>query len=118
MALTLNDKYIKDFVDAKELDAIQGEINAAHKMLLDGNGEGSDFLGWIDLPKNYDKEEYVRIKAAAEKIKKSCDVFIVIGIGGIYIGQSPVNGVAQGFDCPLFINGIVFLLLQPHHSEA
>ena len=90
MALTLNDKYVKAFVDGKELASIQSEINAAHKMLIDGTGEGSDFLGWIDLPKNYDKEEFARIKVAAEKIKKSCDVFIVIGIGGSYLGSRAV----------------------------
>ena len=90
MALTLNDKYIREFVDKGELSAIQTEISAAHKTLLDGSGEGSDFLGWVDLPKNYDKEEFARIKAAAAKIKSSCDVFIVIGIGGSYLGARAV----------------------------
>ncbi len=90
MTLTLNDKYIKEFVDAKELADIQSEINAAHKTLLEGTGEGNDFLGWVDLPKNYDKEEFARIKVAAEKVKKSCDVFIVIGIGGSYLGARAV----------------------------
>jgi len=90
MALTLNDKYIKDFVAKEDLAAIQSEISAAHKTLVEHSGEGSDFLGWIDLPKNYDKEEYGRIKLAAEKIKKSCDVFIVIGIGGSYLGSRAV----------------------------
>ncbi|MBR6676718.1 MAG: glucose-6-phosphate isomerase, partial [Clostridia bacterium] len=47
---------------------------------------GNDFLGWVDLPVNYDKEEFARIKVAAEKIKKMCDVFVVIGIGGSYLG--------------------------------
>ena len=86
MGLTLNDKYIKEFVEEGSVEALQGEISAAHKKLLDGSGEGSDFLGWIDLPKNYDKEEFARIKDAAQRIKKSCDVFIVIGIGGSYLG--------------------------------
>ena len=79
MALRLNDKYVKDFVSEAELASIQSEISAAHKTLLTGSGEGSDFLGWVDLPNNYDKEEFARIKVAAEKVKKSCDVFIVIG---------------------------------------
>ena len=90
MALTLNDKYIKDFAENGALEAISGEVKAAHAKLLARNGEGSDFLGWIDLPKNYDKEEYARIKVAADKIKKSCDVFIVIGIGGSYLGSRAV----------------------------
>ena len=81
MALRLNDKYIKDFVSEAELAAIQSEISAAHKTLLTGSGEGNDFLGWVDLPNNYDKEEFARIKVAAEKVKKNCDVFIVIPLG-------------------------------------
>jgi len=69
---------------------MQEEISKAHKMLMEGTGEGSDFLGWINLPKNYDKEEFARIKAASAKIQKSCDVFIVIGIGGSYLGSRAV----------------------------
>jgi len=62
MTLKLNEKYIRPFVDEKELASIQSEISAAHKVLLDGSGEGNDFLGWVDLPKNYDKEEFARIR--------------------------------------------------------
>ena len=58
----------------------------AHKLLAEKNGAGSDFLGWMSLPVDYDKEEFARIKAAAERIKDKCDVFIVIGIGGSYLG--------------------------------
>ncbi len=101
MALTLNDKYIKNFVRADELEALSDEIKAAHEKLLAGNGEGSDFLGWIDLPKNYDKEEFARIKLAAEKIKKSCDVFIVIGIGGSYLGS---RAVIEFLKSPMYNN--------------
>ena len=57
---------------------------------MEGTGEGSDFLGWVRLPENYDKEEFARIKKAAEKIKKTCDVFVVIGIGGSYLGSRAV----------------------------
>ncbi len=90
MVLTLNDKYIKDFVAEGDLESIQNDVSVAHKTLVERTGEGSDFLGWIDLPKNYDKEEFARIKLSAEKIKKSCDVFIVIGIGGSYLGSRAV----------------------------
>jgi hypothetical protein len=90
MAVRLNDTYIKPFINEGELSALQNEINAAHKTLLAGTGEGNDFLGWIDLPTNYDKEEYARIKAAAAKIQKTCDVFVVIGIGGSYLGARAV----------------------------
>ena len=86
MTVKLNATYALPFVNEGELAAIKPEIEAAHKRLLDGSGEGSDFLGWIDLPNNYDKEEFARIKLAAEKIKKSCDILVVIGIGGSYLG--------------------------------
>ena len=101
MALILNDKYIKGFVSEAELAAIQGEISAAHKTLLTGSGEGNDFLGWVDLPSNYDKEEFARIKVAAEKIKKNCDVFIVIGIGGSYLGA---RAVVEFLKSPMYNN--------------
>ncbi len=101
MALTLNDKYIKGFVDKAELEAVSEDIKAAHAKLLAKNGEGKDFLGWIDLPKNYDKDEFARIKVAAEKIKKSCDVFIVIGIGGSYLGS---RAVIEFLKSPMYNN--------------
>ena len=55
-------------------------VENAYELLTSGKGPGNDFLGWVNLPENYDKEEFARIKVAAEKIKKSCDVFIVIGM--------------------------------------
>jgi len=90
MTLKLNDAYVKTFVNENEINAIQKDITAAHQTLINGTGEGNGFLGWIDLPNSYDKEEFARIKVAAEKIKKSCDVFIVIGIGGSYLGARAV----------------------------
>ncbi len=86
MAVTLNCKHLSGFVSAEELKAIAPEIAAAHKTLHDKSGLGNDKLGWLDLPTNYDKEEFARIKAAAAKIKENSDVFIVIGIGGSYLG--------------------------------
>ena len=90
MTLTLNDKYIRPFVDEGDLKAIQNEISDAHARLLAKTGEGNDFLGWITLPDDYDKDEFARIQKAAKKIQKSCDVFIVIGIGGSYLGSRAV----------------------------
>ena len=90
MTVGLNDKYIKSFISNEELASLQTEITDAHAKLLAGNGEGSDFLGWITLPDDYNKEEFARIKQAAKKIQKSCDVFIVIGIGGSYLGSRAV----------------------------
>ncbi len=108
MTLNVNDKYIKKFLKDDELSAIQSEINAAHTKLLAKTGEGKDFLGWIDLPDNYDKDEFARIKKAAKKIQGSCDVFVVIGIGGSYLGsravieflKSPLYNNIKGKDTP------------------
>ncbi len=86
MALSLNTKFVEKFVSNSDIDNISEEIYAAQKQLINRDGEGNSFLGWIDLPVDYDKEEFERIKIAAEKIKKSCDIFIVIGIGGSYLG--------------------------------
>lgn len=86
MAVRLSTKYVNDIVTDAKLASVEGEVQAAVKTLREGTGAGSDFLGWVDLPVNYDKEEFARVKAAAEKIKKSCDIFIAIGIGGSYLG--------------------------------
>ncbi|GGG04720.1 glucose-6-phosphate isomerase [Paenibacillus abyssi] len=74
------------FVGQHEVDYLAGAVRLAHEQLHNGTGAGSDFLGWIDLPTNYDKEEFARIKQAAEKIKSDSEVLIVIGIGGSYLG--------------------------------
>ena len=86
MSVRLNTKYIDDTVTAGMLEGIQPQITAAAKTLREGPGAGNGFRGWIDLPVNYDKEEFARIKAAAERIKNSCDIFVAIGIGGSYLG--------------------------------
>ena len=74
------------FFNQHEIDYMQGAVTAAHEALHNGTGAGSDFLGWIDLPKNYDREEFARIQAAAKKIQSDSDVLLVIGIGGSYLG--------------------------------
>ena len=86
MFVKLNSNYVNEFVSEAEFKAIQPEVEAAAKTLEDKTGAGNDFLGWYDLPTNYDKEEFARIKAAAERIKKNSDILIVIGIGGSYLG--------------------------------
>jgi len=74
------------FVGQHEVDNLAEPIRLAHEQLHKGTGAGSDYLGWIDLPTNYDKEEFARIKKAADKIKSDSEVLIVIGIGGSYLG--------------------------------
>ena len=89
-AIKLNTKYLKDFIGDHEFEAIKPFIKTAHEMVENKTGLGNDFLGWVDLPVNYDKEEFVRIKAAAERIKSDSQVLIVIGIGGSYLGARAV----------------------------
>lgn len=90
MTLKLNDKHLEKFISKHEYDCIAPMVTVADKMLREKTGAGNDFLGWMDLPENYDKEEFVRIKEAAKKIQKDCDAFIVIGIGGSYLGAKAV----------------------------
>lgn len=101
MALKLTDKYARGFVREHELSCMQPQISAAHELLHSGKGAGSDFIGWLDLPVNYDKEEFARIKAAAERIKSSCDILIVIGIGGSYLGA---RAAVEFIKSPLYNN--------------
>ncbi|AYW44587.1 glucose-6-phosphate isomerase [Tetragenococcus koreensis] len=77
---------VTPFVSEHELDYMQNQVTAADTALRNGTGAGNDFLGWIDLPENYDKEEFSRIKKAAQKIQSDSDVLVVIGIGGSYLG--------------------------------
>lgn len=86
MSLKLNSKYVGKFVNDDEMTGIKSQVESAAKVLHDKTGLGNDFLGWLDLPVDYDKEEFIRIKAAAERIQSNSDVLIVIGIGGSYLG--------------------------------
>ena len=86
MALKLNDNYVKNFITDDELKAMVPAVEDAHQKIVDKSGEGADFLGWVDLPVNYDKEEFERIKKAAAKIKSDSQALVVIGIGGSYLG--------------------------------
>ena len=82
MTLTINKNYVESFLDKSLEKSIRSKAEAALSTVLVGNGPGSDFLGWVNLPRDYDKKEFERIKIAAEKIKNSCDALVVIGIGG------------------------------------
>ncbi|MFD2617927.1 glucose-6-phosphate isomerase [Terrilactibacillus laevilacticus] len=74
------------FFAEHELDYLAGAVETAHKALHEGTGAGNDFVGWLNLPTDYDKEEFARIQKSAEKIKNDSDVLVVIGIGGSYLG--------------------------------
>ena len=86
MSIKFKDGYAAEFLAEDDYAGIKAHVSAAHKMLEDRTGLGNDFLGWVDLPVNYDKEEFARIKKSAEKIISDTDVFVVIGIGGSYLG--------------------------------
>ena len=79
-----------DFIKKDEVFALQKEVERCHYALHEKTGKGNDFLGWVDLPVNYDKEEFDRIKKAAARIQANSEVLIVIGIGGSYLGARGV----------------------------
>ena len=84
--LNFNYQFAKNFFNENELKQIKPYVELANEVLTSKTGAGNDFLGWVDLPENYDKDEFDRIKKAAEKIKNDSEVLIVIGIGGSYLG--------------------------------
>ena len=79
-----------------DLLAMEKEVAAAHNTLVEGTGAGNDFLGWLDLPAYEESEEVARIRAAADRIRESSDVFVVIGIGGSYLGPRAAIELLQG----------------------
>ena len=86
MKLQLSNKFLNGFVSEWEVENLSSQATSALNLVKSGEGAGSDFLGWYDLPVNYDKDEFKRIKAAAKKIQNNSDVLVVIGIGGSYLG--------------------------------
>ena len=88
--ISLDYSKIFKFISEDELDKMKVSVNEVSKKLHNKTGVGNDFLGWLDLPVNYDKEEFSRIKKASEKIKNDSEVLIVIGIGGSYLGARAV----------------------------
>ncbi|MBQ9785223.1 MAG: glucose-6-phosphate isomerase [Clostridia bacterium] len=101
MSIKLNDKYVSSFINAHECAQMQAQVTLADQMLREKSGPGNKFLGWVDLPTSYDKEEFARIKECAAKIQKSCDVLVVIGIGGSYLGA---RAVIEYLKSPLYNN--------------
>ena len=83
-------------VSLPDLLAMEKEVFAAHQTLMEGSGEGNDFLGWLNLPTSKPTAEMQRISAAAERIRKSSDVFVVVGIGGSYLGPRAAIELLQG----------------------
>lgn len=96
MSVSFNTKHLSPFINEDEFAAIYPQVAAAHQSLEAKNGPGSDFLGWMYLPRDYDKEEFSRIQAAAEKIRSDSDVLVVAGIGGSYLGARAVVEAVKG----------------------
>lgn len=86
------------FLPQDWLDRRLPALEQAHRQVLEGNGPGGDFTGWVTLPRDYDSAELVRIKAAAEKIRSDSDVLVVIGIGGSYLGARAVIELMSSAD--------------------
>ena len=96
MAMTLKMTGVKGFVEQRELTNMDSLMHCVNEQLLAHTGAGNDFLGWIDLPVNYDKDEFARIQKAAKKIQSDSDVLIVIGIGGSYLGARAAIEFCKG----------------------
>lgn len=87
-----------EFVSQEEIDSFESTVNLAKETLINKRGAGADFLGWLDLPVNYDKEEFERIKKAAKKIQGDSEVLVVIGIGGSYLGaKACIEALSHSF---------------------
>lgn len=96
MSVKYNGKHLAKFIRPEEYDTIFPQVELAHQQLEFRSGAGNDFLGWLDLPVNYDKEEFARIKEAAKKIREDSDVLLVAGIGGSYLGARAVVEAVKG----------------------
>ena len=96
MSVVLNTKHLSGFINEEEYKAIYPQVEAAHRQLEAKNGPGNDFLGWMYLPRDYDKEEFARIKEAAQKIREDSEVLVVAGIGGSYLGARAVIEAVKG----------------------
>lgn len=96
--MNLSFDYSNSGVTANEMQGFEKLVETAHHMLHAGNGLGSDYLGWLDLPVAYDKEEFARIKAAAKLIQEKADVLVVVGIGGSYLGaKAAIEALSNSF---------------------
>ncbi|WP_455931138.1 glucose-6-phosphate isomerase [Priestia aryabhattai] len=98
MTISFNYSNTQSFMKQDEVDNLSEFVKVAHNMLHEKKGPGSDFLGWVDLPHKYDKEEFSRIKQAAERIRSNSDALVVIGIGGSYLGaRAAIEALSHTF---------------------
>mgnify|MGYP000844615460 FL=1 len=98
MNINFDYKNAGNFLNQSEIEYFQPFVEKAHVMLHEKTGSGSDFLGWVDLPVNYDRTEFERIIKAAKKIRSESEVFIIIGIGGSYLGsRAAIEALSHSF---------------------
>lgn len=106
----------------EDFDAYQEAVNRCHAMLMNKSGKGNDYVGWVEWPNTYDKEEFACIKKRAAWIRENCDVFLVCGIGGSYLGARAaiemINGLYQVKNRRSSSSAIHFLPLISHRSYA
>ena len=98
MTISFNYENVLPFLQQSEVENLSEFVKVAHNMLHEKKGPGSDYLGWVTLPNDYDKDEFSRIKKAAERIRQSSDALIVIGIGGSYLGaRAAIEALSHSF---------------------
>ena len=98
MAIKFDYSNALSFIGQHEVDNLGEFVGVAHRMLHEKQGPGSDYLGWVDLPLEYDREEFARIKQAAERIRSNSEALVVIGIGGSYLGaRSAIEALSHTF---------------------
>lgn len=96
--LSFDYKNALGFISEHEISYLEPQVLSAHNMLHERSGPGSDYLGWVELPHGYDREEFSRIQKAAEKIRQDSDVLIVVGIGGSYLGaRAAIEALTHSF---------------------
>jgi glucose-6-phosphate isomerase len=118
-AITFDYQHALKFVNPHEMQYISDDIVKAHRYLHQATGQGHDFLGWVDLPTNYDKQEYEKIKKAAKKIRSDSDILIVIGIGGSYLGaKAAIHMLTHSFSHLQSNNGPQVLFAGNHISST
>ena len=112
--IKVNDKYALPFLNDNE-QLLNERVIKIHKQIHEKTGKGNDFLGWLDLPVNYDKEEFARIKKAAEKIRSHSEVLVVVGIGGSYLGA---KAALEMLSSPFKKKGEVEVIFVGHQLSA
>ena len=112
MSIQVDLKHLNGFVRNEEMEGIAPQVKTAHHMLHNGTGMGNDYIGWLALPTNYDKEEFERIQKAAKQIQSDTDILIVIGIGGSYLGARAAIEFLNHKITMFFQNKLLIFILQ------